>query len=95
MRLLIVSHVPHYQWDGGVYAYGPYAREIDIWAELFSELVIAAPGRREAPPADSYRINCRNLRVAPQREVGGETFRDKLRLYASVPAMCFALASDA
>ena len=51
-RLLIVSHVRHYRHDGQLGAYGPYAREIDIWADLFESVVIAAPLRRVPFPGD-------------------------------------------
>ena len=94
MKLLIVSHVTHFVWEGGVYAYGPYAREIDIWAELFEEIVIAAPCRSQAPPSDSCRIERGRVRVAPQRELGGESLKEKLALYLATPAICLDLANE-
>jgi glycosyltransferase involved in cell wall biosynthesis len=91
MRLLITSHVIHYEYGGRLYAYGPYAREIDQWADLFSEIEIASPCRREAPPGDCLPFERGNIRILPQKEAGGKTLAAKLGLVASVPAMAFGL----
>ncbi len=92
MRLLIVSHVIHYRHGGRLYAYGPYAREIDIWAELFPEVVIAAPCRNETAPPDCLRLERENILIDPQVEAGGEGLAAKVALLASVPAMAWGLA---
>lgn len=78
MRLVIVSGVVHYQSEGRLWAYGPYAREIDIWADLFSEVVIAAPCCSETPAADSLPFTRDNIAIAPQMETGGNSLRAKL-----------------
>ena len=91
-RLLIVSHVIHYRHGGRLYAYGPYAREIDIWAELFPEVVIAAPCRNERAPGDCLRFERENISIDPQVEAGGDSLAAKLALAASVPAMAWGLA---
>jgi hypothetical protein len=38
MRLLIVSHVVHYRTSDGYHAYSAYAKEIEIWADLFPDV---------------------------------------------------------
>jgi glycosyltransferase involved in cell wall biosynthesis len=92
MRLLITSHVIHYRHAGRLYAYGPYAREIDQWADLFSEIEIASPCREQAPPGDCLAFDRRNIRMLPQKEAGGETLGAKLRLAAAIPGMALSLA---
>ena len=92
--LLIVSHVTHYQYGGTLYAYGPYAREIDIWADLFEEVRIAAPLRSERPPADALAFTRANIRVASQPETGGETVGAKLRQLALLPFLTWSLARE-
>src|SRR5438874_1443075 len=74
-----------------LFAYGPYAREIDIWADLFPEVVIAAPCRVAAPPADCLRFTRPNIRLSPQREKGGETLRAKLSQIFALPALTLGL----
>lgn len=90
--LLIVSHVIHYQSDNHLYAYGPYAREIDLWADLFPQVFIAAPLRYTPPPRDCLPFSRKNIHIIPQLERGGNTFRDKAFQIFSLPAMIWGLA---
>jgi len=64
MRLLITSHVIHYRHQGRLYAYGPYAREIDQWADLFAEVEIASPCRQQEPPGDCLPFERANISIA-------------------------------
>src|SRR3954468_689844 len=92
MKLIITSHVIHYSHAGRLYAYGPYAREIDQWADLFSEVSIASPCRLQHPPGDCLPFERSNISMLPQKEAGGETLWAKLGLIASIPAMTWSLA---
>lgn len=94
MRLLVVSHVVHYRYQGQVHAYSPYAKEIEIWADLFPEVVIAAPCHDEVPPQDACPIARLNIRVAPQKEVGGIRFREKAGIVLALPALIAGLSSE-
>jgi glycosyltransferase involved in cell wall biosynthesis len=91
-RLVVVSHVVHYRHGAGLFAYGPYAREIDIWADLFPEVIIAAPCRDEAPPLDSLPFTRANIRIAAQKEHGGDSLRAKLAQIVALPALTIGLA---
>jgi glycosyltransferase involved in cell wall biosynthesis len=91
MRLLITSHVIHYLQNGRLYAYGPYAREIDLWADLFSEIEVASPCRNQAPPGDCLPFERGNIRILPQKEAGGKTLAAKVGLITSVPSMAFGI----
>jgi glycosyltransferase involved in cell wall biosynthesis len=92
-RLLIVSHVVHYQHEGRVYAYGPYAREIEIWADLFPEVGIASPLRRELPPKDCLPFVRPNIFMIPQMETGGDSARAKLLQILSLPVHLVKLSA--
>jgi glycosyltransferase involved in cell wall biosynthesis len=91
-RLLIVSSALHYVWQGQPGSYGPYVREIDIWADLFDEVVIAAPCRQEAFPGDCLPFRRANIALVPQRTAGGATLGAKLGLALAVPLMAADLA---
>jgi glycosyltransferase involved in cell wall biosynthesis len=84
-RLLVVSHVVHFQHAGELYAYGPYSREIDIWADLFPEVIIAAPCRRAKPPGDCLPFCRPNIAIRPQRETGGPGLGAKLHQLMMLP----------
>ena len=85
MELLIVSSTYHYKVGKSLYAYGPYTREIDIWADLFEKVVIAAPLRNYDPPADCIPFTRTNISILPQLETGGVQFRDKLLQILALP----------
>jgi glycosyltransferase involved in cell wall biosynthesis len=92
MRLLIISHVVHYAHDGRLYAYGPYTREIELWAELFDEVTIASPCRYETPPGDCLSFSSGNIHIAPQIEATGGSLNANVHLLLSLPVMFLRLA---
>lgn len=89
--LLVVSHVVHYRHEGRLFAYGPYAREIDIWADLFPQTVIASPCRDAPPPGDCLPFSRPNITIVPQWETGGTTLRAKLAQVLALPALAWDL----
>lgn len=91
-KLLIVSAAVHYRHQGRLYAYGPYAREIDVWADLFPQVAIAAPCRDEAPPGDCLAFTRPNVTVVPQLETGGDNLRAKLKQVFALPALMWGLS---
>jgi glycosyltransferase involved in cell wall biosynthesis len=92
IKLLVVSHVTHYKYRGCLYAYGPYAREIGIWADLFPTLLIAAPCRNEAPPKDVAAFSCSNICIVPQAQTGGTSFSDRVRQLLTLPLLVYTLS---
>ncbi len=90
-RLLIVSHVIHYHWQGQIWAFGGYAREVEIWADLFPEVTIACPVRREPPPGDHLPFEHPNIHLWPVVERGGDQLGAKLAQVVSLPKMIFSL----
>jgi glycosyltransferase involved in cell wall biosynthesis len=92
-KLVIVSHVVHYKFGGRLYAYAPYAREIEIWADMFDHVLLAAPCREQEPPGDCAPLDRANFSMAPQRELGGETLAAKLKLLFMLPRLAGELAA--
>jgi glycosyltransferase involved in cell wall biosynthesis len=91
--LVVVSHVVHYSHGGCLYAYGPYAREIDIWADLFPRVVITAPLRCQMPPGDCVPFDRTNISVLPQTETGGDTLREKAAQLVFLPVHLWRIAA--
>lgn len=85
--LCVVSHVMHYRTDTGLHAYEPYAREIEIWAELFERVIIAAPCRPQQPPAECKILKRNNITLHRLPENGGDTFIAKLRQIYLLPSI--------
>jgi glycosyltransferase involved in cell wall biosynthesis len=76
-----------------VSAYGPYAREIDIWADLFPQVIVAAPLRHEKPPPDCLPFSRKNIALSPQLERGGDTWQAKSLQILSLPALLLGLSA--
>ena len=91
-NLLVVSHVLHYRYNSAIYAYGPYTREMDIWADLFPHIVIASPLRNGAPPKDCLPFTRTNISLAPQMETGGDGLIPKLLQILLLPVLIWNLA---
>jgi glycosyltransferase involved in cell wall biosynthesis len=91
-KLLVVSHVIHYEYEGKLHAYGPYSREIDIWADLFSEVVIASPCRHTKPPGDCLPFDRPNISITPQIEAGGDHWFAKLKQILLLPIIFWRLS---
>ena len=91
MNLLVVSHVRHYRSHGQLHAYGPYVREIEIWADLFDHVRIASPCVTGAPAGDALPFTRPNISIVPQRETGGPALRAKLKQFALTPFLVLNL----
>ena len=81
MKLLIISHTPHYLDHGGrLVGWGPTVREIDYLTRVFDEVVHVAPLHEEPPPDSSLPYQSANLCFRPVHPAGGEGFGDKLSI---------------
>jgi glycosyltransferase involved in cell wall biosynthesis len=89
--LLVVSHVVHYRKNGALFAYGPYVLEMDMWAQIFDRIVIAAPCRNELPPDDCVPFASTGIAVHTITETGGERLAAKLKQLLMVPKLVVEL----
>ena len=90
-HLVVVSHVVHHDDGGQLHAYAPYAKELDRWASMVGRLTVAAPLRVGPAPADSAPLAATNVRMAPQRETGGDRLIDKLAQIVRLPQLVWEL----
>lgn len=94
MRLLIVSHTPHYRRGDEVVGWGPTVREIDQLAPLAEEVVHLAPLHRGAAPASALPYASPHVRLRPLRPAGGDRWRDKLAILAAAPGYLATLLGE-
>ncbi len=86
MRLLVVSHTPHYRRDGKPVGWGPTLREIDQLATVFDEVVHVAPLHDEPAPESSIPYQSDRVRLVEVPASGGERWLDKLGILRAAPA---------
>lgn len=84
MRLLIISHTPHYQTRNGVVGWGPTVREINYLARLFDTVIHIAWLYRDLPPASALPYHAPNVRFIGVSPSGGNTLLNKMDVLRKV-----------
>ena len=78
MKLLVVSHTPHYLRYCTPVGWGPTVREIDYLAQVFEQVVHVAPLHPDPPPASALPYTSKRVSFHPVKCAGGDNWRDKL-----------------
>lgn len=94
MRLLVISHTPHYRTAGPPAGWGPTVRELDYLAELFDEIVHVAPLHPGPAPSSSLAYASPRVRLRPVGAAGGEALGDKLAVLRLYPAYAAAIRDE-
>ncbi|MGB5294043.1 MAG: glycosyltransferase family 4 protein [Thermoanaerobaculia bacterium] len=95
MRLLIVSHTPHFRRGRSLVGWGATVREIDHLATLFDEIVHLAPLYSGSPPSSALSYQATNVRVRPVTPAGGTSIFSKVGVLFRVPAWAAAIRREA
>lgn len=85
MRLLIVSHTPHYLSGNHVVGLAATVREIDHLAILFTEVIHIAPLHRGLPPANMSPYASTRVIHRAVSPAGGSRISDKLNILVQYP----------
>lgn len=91
--VLVITHVQHHRRDGAIWAHGPYASEIELWAGMVPRLIIAAPCRDSAPTGDCRPLRATNIEMRPIPATGGSSVGAKLAQLWALPRITWRLAS--
>lgn len=85
MKLLVISHTPHYIQDGHIVGWGPTVREIDHLARIFDQVVHLAVLYKNDTPSSSLPYQSSNVKFVPVRPAGGDSFRAKMDVIRATP----------
>lgn len=85
MKLLVVSHTPHYLRDGEFVGWGPTVRELDHLPEIFERVIHLAPLHEESSPATALPYHSTRLEFRSLPPAGGGRLRDKLAILIRSP----------
>ncbi len=94
MRLLIISHTPHFFDNNIIRAWGPTVREINFLAQRFDEVVHIAPLHTDLAPESSLAYQAGNIRVCFVRPSGGVTIRHKLGIFFQIPEYIHVISKE-
>ncbi|MGH9931113.1 MAG: glycosyltransferase [Pyrinomonadaceae bacterium] len=78
MKLVVVSHTPHYRHGGRVVGWGPTIREIDQLSEIFDQVVHIAPVHSKDAPQSALAYESERVRVRAVAPSGGGGVKNKL-----------------
>lgn len=85
MKLLVISHTPHYLKDGELLGWGPTVREIDHLTEIFEQVIHLAPLHREPAAESALPYRAKNFVFRPLPPAGGVRLKDKLAILFRSP----------
>lgn len=92
LRLGVVSDVEHWaRPDGTIWAYEPYVREMNLWGELFREVVVCAPRGEGAPSGNLAPYTPASVRWRPVRYSSRNGAGGRLRRVTQLPGLTAAL----
>lgn len=95
MKLVVVSHTPHYRSATEVVGWGPTVREFDHLSELFREVVHIAPFYDVPAPESAMPYASKRVRLVAVRPAGGERAKDKLGILLRAPGWARAILREA
>src|SRR5690349_18569069 len=91
-RLIIFTHVPHYNVNGKLLAHGPYVNEINVLASRVREVLIVAPLVTAAKNISADNIPYTTAsRLIPLPVVGGDGVVDKLKYLWAGPVILYQI----
>jgi len=86
MKLVVISHTPHYKNKNGVITgWGPTVREIDFLSELFDTVVHIAPLSETPMPESAIPYASHKVEFVALRPAGGFGLWKKLGILVSIP----------
>lgn len=94
MRLLIISHTPHYLNDGQVVGWGPTVREISQLAKIFDDIVHLAPLHEGPAPKHALLYAASNVHFRALPPAGGDTLMEKLSILRRIPGWLRAMQEE-
>ena len=86
MKLLIISHTPHYKTSNEITGWGPTIIEINHLATLFDQVIHIAPLHAGEVPNSSLPYTATNVRFVPVSPSGGDTLFQKLDILYNFPS---------
>ena len=85
MRLLVISHTPHYRQAGQIVGWGSTVRELDYLATRVDELIHLAILHPGAAPGSSLPYGAPNVRSVLLPPAGGDPLRAKIGVLEQAP----------
>ena len=92
MKIAVATICPHVHFRQQWWSYAPFVLEMDIWGDLFDELVMVAP-LDEGPPPPFWRPyrDSRKVTIIPYRKNRGSGFSQARTAIWEIPLMIWSI----
>ncbi|WP_426092196.1 glycosyltransferase [Flavobacterium sp. DSR3-2] len=88
MKFVIITHVPHIKEENKYYAYAPYVREMNVWGNYLTEILIVAP----LASTDKTTIDCAynhpNIKYNAIANFDILNFKSLFNAFLKIPGIC-------
>jgi len=92
LKFCIITHTKHHQSKTGLSAYGPYVREMNLWANHVDSMDIVAP-ETEKPTAIFQEYNHSNVTINPVASFSLTSLSEMLRTLFKLPKILYVIYS--
>jgi len=91
MTLAIITHTVHFKQQDGVFAYGPYVREMNIWTQFVDKVIVVAPVSEELVSKIDLKYAFGNLSVSKIPSVSLTSIAQVFRSIVLAPIIFFKI----
>lgn len=93
MKFVIITHTPHFISENRFFAYGPYIREMNLWAKQVDELLVVAPVMDKEPTVIHTAYNTDRITVSSIPSISFITVWQAIRAIILLPVIWLKIFS--
>jgi len=91
MKFVIITHVPHLIEQNKYFAYAPYVREMNIWANYIDDLIIVAPEEVSEKSSILEKYQHDKIIFNTIQKIDILNFKSILKSIFKIPKICFKI----
>ena len=91
MKFAIITHVPHIKDGNAYFSYGPYVREMNIWAKYVDELIVVAPLLKKEKNAIDCEYDHSNFKFTNIESFDVLSFKNTFGAVFKIPKICWKI----
>ena len=93
MKFLVITHTPHWE-DKGLWAYGPYVREMNLWYTHCDEVVVVAPKAKKEKSKIHSVYHRKDVQIKKIPSIALISFRESLKTLCKLPYIIYVIYKE-
>ena len=93
MKFLVITHTPHWE-DKGLWAYGPYVREMNLWYTHCDEVVVVAPKAKREKSKIHSAYHRKDVQIKKIPSIALISFRESLKTLCKLPYIIYVIYKE-